>query len=423
MKPSRFLVDISLPQENGLLYSTFTRKYYAYDFQKRDNLHKLIGSLNRDKYSVDDANLLLELYKRGLIVDDSIDELEVLKYLENKACYQNNSVRLSVFLTNNCNFKCSYCEQVHINSDISDSVTECIIKWVEKICHSIRKIDIIWFGGEPLLQYDVMKKIILDVREICTNNGCSLKNHIATNGYLLTHERLEEMKNLQFGSIQITVDGNKENHNKNRHLINGAGTYDIVIKNIIKAAALGHFIVLRMNVNASSINLFKETLDLISPEVRYNIYVSVANIFQEENKISAFQLKKYAINNGYRYGERNNNYYGCLSCGHNSIVVNTNGKVLFCTHEDNEEIGILHTNGVIRYKNQNKHHQAVMKTLLENAECRNCVELPLCLGGCNKARQEQNEKCLGKRPDGLSVEEIALLDYYYDERKNKLKTS
>ena len=119
------------------------------------------------------------------------------------------------------------------------------------------------------------------------------------------------------------------------------------------------------------------------------------------------------------YLERKNNYSGCHTCGHNCLVVNTDGKVYFCTHDDNSEnMGMLKEGGIVKYKNETKFHQDVMKSILDNEKCRNCVELPLCFGTCNKTKCKQQSECYGKRPDGLTVEEVALLDYYSDKKKN-----
>ncbi len=421
MKTSRFLVDIPVSKSESMLYSTLSRKYYLYSEDEHDRLWEFLNSINRPTYSVEEMNLCLDLHKKGLIVDDLVDEIDTLRYLENKACYRSDKVTLSVYLTNDCNFRCEYCEQPHIHKNIDGAVVTNIISWIDKQSRLVKKIEIVWFGGEPLLRYEDMKLIINRALDICKENNCILYNTIVTNGYLLTHKRLVEMKKMQFKGFQITVDGDKASHNNNRHLINGEGSYDIVLNNLIDAANLGFIITLRMNVNLSNITSFKETLDNIPIEARKNITVSIANIFQEKDIISTFPIKKYAIDAGYLYLERYNNYSGCHTCGHNCLVVNTDGKVYFCTHDDNNEnLGQLKEGGIVKYKNETKFHQDVMKSIIDNETCRNCIELPLCFGACKKAKCKQQSECYGKRPDGLTVKEVAMLDYYSDQKKSAI---
>ena len=196
MKASRFLVDIPVSKSESMLYSTLTRNYYLYRADEYDNLWRFLNSINRPTYSIEEMNLCLDLHKKGLIVDDLVDEIDTLRYLENKACYRSDKVTLSVYLTNDCNFRCEYCEQSHIHKNIDGAVVTNIISWIDKQSHLVKKIEIVWFGGEPLLRYDDMKLIINKALDICKENNCILYNTIVTNGYLLTHKRLVEMKKI-----------------------------------------------------------------------------------------------------------------------------------------------------------------------------------------------------------------------------------
>lgn len=119
---------------------------------------------------------------------------------------------------------------------------------------------------------------------------------------------------------------------------------------------------------------------------------------------------------GYQYGERYNNYRGCTTCGKNSLVIDTNGNILFCTSTDNSEkiVGYLGANGHVRYNNLEKYNQELLCSIRDNTKCHNCKELPLCIGRCKLSVIKNGQSCIGNHNDGLTIEERAKLDLYYD---------
>ena len=99
--------------------------------------------------------------------------------------------------------------------------------------------------------------------------------------------------------------------------------------------------------------------------------------------------------------------------------IDTNGNILFCTSTDNSKkvVGNLGDNGSIQYKNLEKYNQELLYSIRDNIKCRNCIELPLCIGRCKLAMIQSPQECMGKHNDGLTVEERAKLDFYYDQIK------
>lgn len=65
----------------------------------------------------------------------------------------------------------------------------------------------------------------------------------------------------------------------------------------------------------------------------------------------------------------------------------------------------------------NPKYQKIMEQI--NEVCKSCLELPFCIAGCKYVRLEDENLCIKKRGDGLSIEEHALLDYYYDLKREK----
>ena len=181
-------------------------------------------------------------------------------------------------------------------------------------------------------------------------------------------------------------------------------------------AKLGIYITLRINIDEENMKYSFDILDEIPEEYRKKIVISVSNIFQVKKKISTFLLYKKAMELGYVYAERWNDYLPCAPARENSITINTNGELLLCTNTDENEkaIGKLELDGNIKIWREKAEYKMKKVSATENIKCRECKQLPWCISMCKYMRMKDNTKCIGKRGDGLSIEEKALLDYYYD---------
>lgn len=418
MKLSRYNTEVKINNQQYIIYNTLSRCYQLYTDEEKAPLKKLLGELNtKNEYTLEEISLLRQLAQKGIIVDDKIDELHKLEYLENSQWYQNAIYRLTFYATNACNFRCSYCTQEHIVKNIEDEVIENGVALIEKLAKNVKLLCITWFGGEPLLQYQKIKDMMKKVTKICDENNCSLYTSFVTNGYLLNENMISDLIEMHTESLQITVDSNPKIHNKRRHLKNGSGTYDKILQNIIILLEHGIEIVLRINIDEETFQYPFTILTDIPEEYRNLVTISISNLFQNEDKCSAYNIYLKAIEMGYKYGNRRNDYYGCGTCGNRNITIDTDGNILFCTNVSTEEgiIGKLGKNGIVTYSNRDKYIQDIMKSARDNETCRDCIQLPFCIGRCRLARNKSEHGCMGKTNSGLSLEECAKLDYYYDQ--------
>lgn len=416
MKLSNYSTKVIIDEKKDMVYNTISRQYYLYPVEKKDEFWNFLNNLNRKTYSVEEANLICKLAKKGIIVEDNKDELSGLAYLENKSCYQNSVFKMTIFTTNACNFRCTYCMQSHETRILDDAVSDKIIDAIDAVSRKVKKLDIMWFGGEPLLQYRKMKKILSYALPICEKNHCELVSHAVTNGYLLDEDMVCEMKELHVRGLQITVDGNRNIHNSRRILADGTGTYDIVCSNIITVLKHGISVTLRINIDKESVHTVPEILNDIPECYRNMVSISICNLFQEENKQSTYSFYYQAIKMGYQYSARYNEYAGCQSCGFNSLVVDTDGKIRFCTNAEQEDgiIGELKSHGIVSYKHRSSYEKDLMQSVRDRKQCQSCIELPFCIGSCKKSVKIENKTCFKQHSDGLCLSERAKLDYYAD---------
>lgn len=125
---------------------------------------------------------------------------------------------VAISVTNRCNLKCSYCFAAYNNKDSDDITTEKMISLINELhARGTRLINLT--GGEPLIRKDIKK--IVDYITVKKGMKCSM----STNGHLLENN-IDTLKNIT--SINISLDGNEKQHNRNR----GPQNYDRVIKAI-----------------------------------------------------------------------------------------------------------------------------------------------------------------------------------------------
>lgn len=136
-----------------------------------------------------------------------------------------------------CNMKCIYCygdggEYGH-KDKMSEEVALSAVDWLISNSGDEKTVNIVFFGGEPLMNFNLIKKVVKYSKKKCKKENKSISFSITTNGTLFSDKVIKFLNENQF-SITISIDGNKEIQDFNRPLANGKGSYDL-IENKIKA--------------------------------------------------------------------------------------------------------------------------------------------------------------------------------------------
>lgn len=174
---------------------------------------------------------------------DLTDYLASLDPPENKMDSQRGIVSLLshspksivLFVTNRCNFKCKYCYQWNDNKNpiqthLQQSDVDTAIDDFFKRSKHRPRLKISFFGGEPLLNFEMVKYGINRAKTLAKEAGKQVMFSLTTNAYLLNPEIIEFLVSEEV-HIAVSIDGPKEVHDKNRILFNGRGTFDMVAAN------------------------------------------------------------------------------------------------------------------------------------------------------------------------------------------------
>lgn len=149
---------------------------------------------------------------------------------------------IALIVTRRCNFGCVYCyeakEQVHDNGEMTEKTAYRAVDWLIENSGDSKKLSLTFFGGEPLLRFDLLKKITAYADRRGMEHSKSFGFFFSTNGSLLSRKVVDFASCHRIG-VQVSMDGPPDIQNAARPFANGRGSYDIVAANIQKALESG----------------------------------------------------------------------------------------------------------------------------------------------------------------------------------------
>ncbi len=283
-KKSTFNFEYKRNENENVIYNTFSKALVVLEDEEYEKYSALLPM--KDEY-------VSELVENGVFVDEKDDEMAFLKYFHYKTKFSNEALYLTIAPTMECNFACPYCYENRRAGFMSKEVQDAVIDYLDKaLVSGVKAVNVTWYGGEPLLCFDVVRYLSARFVEVCALRGAQLKMDMVTNGYLLTDEIVEELDQIGIGKIQITIDGLKEHHDVRRPLRGGQGTFDKIYDNLKLFADSPIPVLIRMNVDNKNCTDFIELRKLVAELNNENIkvYISPVEDLNKDtvNEISAF---------------------------------------------------------------------------------------------------------------------------------------
>lgn len=183
------------------------------------------------KEACDDIN---ELVEKGLLFTPELDKGAII----NKVNKYKGIKALCLHVAHDCNLMCEYCFASKGSYKVAKSLmpAEVAFKAVDFVVNSSGtrgNVEIDFFGGEPLLNFDVVKETVEYAKKVEERSGKNIHFTITTNGMLLDDEKIKYI-NDNMDNVVISIDGRKEVHDAIRY--DGAHnvTYDRILNNALK---------------------------------------------------------------------------------------------------------------------------------------------------------------------------------------------
>jgi uncharacterized protein len=243
MQPSMFNVRVPLEQGNEVfLMNTFTDAQLIVSADVADLLDRLERGPNT--WTAEEHDALTTLAENGFIVEERDADHRNLREFFHTVRESKEQLRMTVLTTLQCNFACDYCIQGD-HGDYNKHAVKMSLEtaarvgdWAEQRLTELgaETYVLTFFGGEPLLNLPVMYYLAERMWNFCEPRGVRMLVNIITNGLLLTPEVVDRVVPFGLNGVKITLDGDRETHNKTRPLRGGQGTFDKIINNIRQVA-------------------------------------------------------------------------------------------------------------------------------------------------------------------------------------------
>lgn len=368
------------------------------------------------------------LIKARILVDNQEDDLNVYLADVLKNRYNSSDMALTILPTRGCNFGCIYCyEQDRPNVLMNEQTEKAIVKFV---CSNsnLKRLSVVWYGGEPLLNFDSMVRLTKMFKQL--NIEYSAK--IVSNGYLLTKEKADLMKNLAIRNIQITFDGSEEIHNQRRFLLGGQPTYRKIMDNLKYLLSINKEITIdiRTNIdrrNKDDYNKFYQDFKSEINDKRVTMYPGfVSDLLSSECVSPEFNISEggykaqFILDIFDKYGIEIKSFlpkyrrHSCVASKYFAFVIGPEGELYKCWRmvgNQKEAIGNVN-DGSFDMVKFSKYLIGADYTL--DSKCLQCEFITLCGGGCPLVRMRNKYEKISLNhccPEKTHMEQLMELRY------------
>lgn len=309
---------------------------------------------------------------------------------------------VTLMLIQSCNLACQYCfgseGEYADRGKMHENVAIDTINYLIEKSGDAKELYITFFGGEPLLCFNLVKKIVEYCKDKEKTIGKKFTYNMTTNGTLLNDEINEFIIQNKIGTM-ISIDGNRNQQDAKRYYKNGAGCYDEVIEKT-QFLREKNYLSARATITSSNIEI-KEVFEHLYSLGFRNIPMAPAyNLFTEpEYSLYFAELKKLCdyfgmlLKKDIRKAKTikilwkalkrihiGAKQYTACGAGINGVAVDIHGNMYPCHRFVSNKEYIL---GNI-YDDIDKRKQFADEVRVDNfEECKNCYLRLLCGGGCS----------------------------------------
>ena len=146
--------------------------------------------------------------------------------------FNNKKLELTLFVTEQCNFRCIYCYEDFKLGKMSQDIIEGVRELILKRINELDFLSLSFFGGEPLLNKESVIELSGWAKHLCSASNVTYLGSITTNSYLLSKDTFQKLIQNGVSSYQITLDGDRQTHDKLRPTVKGKPTFDEIYSNV-----------------------------------------------------------------------------------------------------------------------------------------------------------------------------------------------
>ena len=266
MQLSRFVVAYPgvRPGEH-VLYSVLHDRYVGID----DLTNAAIARWQAgDEPGGDEREMQQVLLEDGFLVGSRAEDDEKLRaHLDAASDGVPGTLFVTLMPTLQCNLACNYCFQKEhpafgkMPAATEDATLEWILRAIDE--RGLSRLHVHYFGGEPTTRKDFCLRTAEVLSASMRARGGAFDWQMTTNGVLLDLEFALRMEKFGHGGYKITLDGDKETHDRERVYRDGRGTFDVIFDNVVALANAGIRVRIGGNFLPDQAASFEKLLDRI----------------------------------------------------------------------------------------------------------------------------------------------------------------
>jgi uncharacterized protein len=204
---------------------------------------------------------------------------------------------MSLFVTDQCNLRCSYCFSAGASSrEIDWNTARRAVDFLFENSSGVRKLHLSFWGGEPLLAWPLVRRIVQYARKKTQEARKKIDFSIPTNLTILTPEMLEFIANHHI-HLSLSIDGTAESQSL-RKTPSGASSYDSVSKNLdlLQNSGMGSFVSVRKTVVPSTAeNLYRDVAFFLEHGLREITFSPVMETEWNQRNLAVFEEQQRRI--------------------------------------------------------------------------------------------------------------------------------
>ena len=231
--------DIVLDVNSGAIHVVDDVTYDVIEMFEEHSTEEIIKALEKS-YPVDEIKEAIEevqeLKNNGELFTEDEYEEKIIDFKKRPTVVK----ALCLHIAHDCNLACKYCfaeegEYHGRRALMSYETGKQALDFLIANSGSRRNLEVDFFGGEPLLNFDVVKQLVAYGREQEKIHNKNFRFTLTTNGVLLDDD-IMEFANKEMDNVVLSIDGRKEVHDRMRPFRKGAGSYDLIVPKFQKLA-------------------------------------------------------------------------------------------------------------------------------------------------------------------------------------------
>lgn len=408
--------NIIIDQNSGCVHSVDDVAYDIitnYENKNKDEIKSFILEKykDRDDVTAEDIDLCFDdietLKKEGRLFAEDTFEKTASAFKKRQGVLK----AICLHVAHDCNLACKYCFAGKGEYDgpkglMSFETGKRALDFLVEQSGTRHNLEVDFFGGEPLLNWDVCKKLVEYGRSIEKKYNKNFRFTVTTNGVLLNDE-IMDFCNKEMGNVVLSLDGRKEAHDRLRITRKNTGSYDMIIDKFKKFAQSrnqkdyymrGTYTHFNTDFSKDVIHMADEGFKELSiepvvcdPSEDYALKESDLPVLKEQYEILANEmLRRYRKGNGFTFYHYMidldagpcivKRVSGC-GVGTEYMAVTPDGELYPCHQFVGDEKFLLGDiwNGV---KNKNVLEQFENCNVYSHKECKDCFAKLYCSGGC-----------------------------------------